>query len=152
MYLKSVKEIETKMQLNKKIVILVGGLLLFAAVAVSSYVHERDSLSRVSTSPINQPPEQSIGDQSTLSSHRPAISTSHKSSFSKLAPPIQEEVIKLSSGEPGELKEKTAPDGSIVLDLKGRFRHVPVATLNKDGSITIQEFSQPNITKDQVQK
>jgi len=38
-----------------------------------------------------------------------------------------------------ELKQVEHPDGSVSMDLKGQYQHVPVAVLGEDGKITIIE-------------
>lgn len=38
-----------------------------------------------------------------------------------------------------ELKQVEHPDGSVSMDLKGQYQHVPVAVLDKDGKVTIIE-------------
>lgn len=38
-----------------------------------------------------------------------------------------------------ELVEKHHPDGSVSMDLKGQFQHVPVAIMGNDGKVTIIE-------------
>jgi len=69
-----------------------------------------------------------------------SIQTSH-SSLTNLEPEIEDEVKRLSEGEPGELKEELLPDGSTVVHLKGRYRHVPVASIDEHGNIVISEYS-----------
>jgi len=38
-----------------------------------------------------------------------------------------------------ELKEVHHPDGSVSMDLKGQYQHVPVAVLDEDGKVKIIE-------------
>lgn len=38
-----------------------------------------------------------------------------------------------------ELVKQHHPDGSVSIDLKGQFQHVPVAVIGKDGKMTIIE-------------
>lgn len=38
-----------------------------------------------------------------------------------------------------ELKQVEHPDGSVSMDLKGQYQHVPVAVLDKDGKVRIIE-------------
>ena len=38
-----------------------------------------------------------------------------------------------------ELKQVEHPDGSVSMDLKGQYQHVPVAVIGEDGKITIIE-------------
>jgi hypothetical protein len=38
-----------------------------------------------------------------------------------------------------ELKEEDHPDGGKIVNLKGQYRHVPIAIINEDGSTSIIE-------------
>ena len=51
---------------------------------------------------------------------------------------LQERLKNNTSSE--GLIEKVNPDGSVSVDLKGRFQHVPVAIMGEDGKITVKEF------------
>ncbi len=62
----------------------------------------------------------------------------------KLAPEIQRDVKRLVNPTTEGLVEKEMPDGSTILPLEGRFRHVPVATIDENGNISIREYSNTN--------
>jgi len=47
-----------------------------------------------------------------------------------------------------ELVEQHHPDGSISVDLKGQFQHVPVAVIGKDGKMRIIEKTIEPIAKE----
>jgi hypothetical protein len=49
------------------------------------------------------------------------------------------EVERLTSRDATGLVPIEQPDGSVYIDLQGRFQHVPVARVNEDGTITIEE-------------
>lgn len=46
-----------------------------------------------------------------------------------------------------ELVEQHHPDGSVSMDLKGQFQHVPVAVVDKDGKVKIIETQIQPITE-----
>lgn len=61
-----------------------------------------------------------------------------------LEPEIRAAVAALTNSSSEGLVEQVDPTGEgYVVDLQGRYKTVPVATLGEDGQIRIQEFSAP---------
>jgi hypothetical protein len=52
---------------------------------------------------------------------------------------VLQERLKNNTSSDG-LIEETLPDGSKMMDLQGRFQHMPVAIVGKDGEIVVKEY------------
>jgi len=59
-----------------------------------------------------------------------------------LEPVIRDAVRKLvNTSDAGLVEEKT--DKGVEVKLKGRFRTAPVATIDENGDITVQDYTEP---------
>jgi hypothetical protein len=66
----------------------------------------------------------------------------HSNKRIKMEENIRKAVNEIVNTSSEGLVEKVAEDGSVSVDLQGRFKTVPVATIGEDGSIVIQDFSE----------
>ncbi|MFE8070871.1 hypothetical protein QQM79_07410 [Marinobacteraceae bacterium S3BR75-40.1] len=56
-----------------------------------------------------------------------------------LPDPLRQEVDQLTSRDDSGLVEEPLPGGGVQVNLQGRFRSVPYATMDEDGRVTIAE-------------
>ena len=87
--------------------------------------------------PASAPPAQTQQLQS-LHEHDHDHADQHQESTVQIPEFIQKE-LEAKRIPASELKQVEHPDGSVSMDLKGQYQHVPVAVLGEDGKITIIE-------------
>lgn len=112
--------------------------------AATSHQPERQApvtTSAAATPPIKRPA------LSTHTEHQAHYQTADRSATDeknkdKASPELPAEVhayIESKRIPASELKPVTHADGSVSLDLKGQYQHVPVAIIGEDGKVTIVE-------------
>lgn len=74
---------------------------------------------------------------------KPAARHTEQKQTPQLSVGMKRAINRLMNDSSQGMQPEQRADGSKRVELQGRFRHVPVATLNQDGSIQIQEFSRP---------
>ena len=94
----------------------------------------------------NAESQKNHSDENILDEHNSASIKSNSPS-SQLEPEIQQALKKMLNTSSQGLIEKQTEKG-ISVDLKGRFQTVPVATINENGEVEIQDYSSaPNTGK-----
>jgi len=66
---------------------------------------------------------------------------SHSNKPMQMEEDIRKAVNEIVNTSSEGLVEKVSEDGSVSVDLQGRFKTVPVATIDEDGNLVIQDFS-----------
>lgn len=60
--------------------------------------------------------------------------------YERMDPEVRDTATKLAHRDGSDLVAVPNPEGGLIIDMKGRFRHVPVAVINSDGTVSVSEF------------
>ena len=93
------------------------------------------------TETVTQP--QAAASISAESSTDEIAATEYQTFVKKLGPKVRQSINDLTHPSDEGLVSETLPDGSAKINLQRRYRHVPAAVVNEDGSLTIREFNRP---------